>query len=47
MSLQAAEVAADELSAPAICADPGLASVKGRSWFGPSRDGGFEDVIQT
>jgi hypothetical protein len=32
---------------PGDRADPGLASVRGRSWFGPSRDGGFEDVIQT
>ena len=32
---------------PGDRADPGLASVRGRNWFGPSRDGGFEDVIQT
>jgi hypothetical protein len=26
---------------PGGCADPGLASVRGRNWFGPSRHGGF------
>jgi hypothetical protein len=32
---------------PGDRADPGLASVRGRNWFGPSRHGGFDDVIQT
>ena len=32
---------------PGDRADPGLASVRGRNWFGSSRYGGFEDVIET
>jgi hypothetical protein len=44
---QAVDEAVRRTLRPDNHADPGLSSVMGLNWFGPSGDGGFEDVIHT